>query len=78
VHQDDGYFDERIAAKYDEADDEEFDPEVIDQTVGFLADLAGVGRALEFGIGTGRIALRSRGAVCRCTGSTCRSRWSRS
>ena len=57
MHQDDGFFDERIAAKYDEADDEEFDPEVIDQTVGFLADLAGEGRALEFGIGTGRIAL---------------------
>jgi SAM-dependent methyltransferase len=57
VHQDDGYFDERIAAKYDEDDGEEFDPEVIDQTVGFLADLARGGRALEFGIGTGRIAL---------------------
>jgi len=56
VH-DDGYFDEQIAARYDESDDEEFDPEVIDQTVDFLADLAGSGRALEFGIGTGRIAL---------------------
>jgi SAM-dependent methyltransferase len=56
VH-DDGYFDEQIAAKYDESDDEEFDPEIIDQTVDFLADLAGSGRALEFGIGTGRIAL---------------------
>ena len=57
MQQDDGYFDERIAAKYDEADGEEFDPEVIDQTVGFLADLAGRRRALELGIGTGRIAL---------------------
>ena len=57
MHQDDGYFGEDIAAKYDEADDEEFDPEVIDQTVDFLADLAGSGRALELGIGTGRIAL---------------------
>jgi SAM-dependent methyltransferase len=56
VH-DDGYFDEQIAATYDESDDEEFDPEVIDQTVDFLADLAGSGRALEFGIGTGRIAV---------------------
>jgi len=56
VH-DDGYFDERIAARYDESDDEEFGLEVIDQTVDFLADLAGSGRALEFGIGTGRIAL---------------------
>ena len=57
MHQDDDHFDERIAATYDEADGEEFDPDVIDQTVGFLADLAGRGRALEFGIGTGRIAL---------------------
>jgi SAM-dependent methyltransferase len=57
VPRDDGYFDERVAAKYDEADDEEFDPEVIDQTVDFLADLAGRGRALELGIGTGRVAL---------------------
>ncbi len=55
--QDDDYFGEEIAAKYDEADDEEFEPEVIDQTVDFLADLAGSGRALELGIGTGRIAL---------------------
>ena len=54
---DDGYFDERIAAKYDETDDEEFDRDVIDQTVDFLADLAGSGRALELGIGTGRVAL---------------------
>ena len=54
---DDGYFDEQIAARYDESDDEEFDPEVIDQTVDFLADLAGSGRALEFAVGTGRIAL---------------------
>jgi SAM-dependent methyltransferase len=56
VH-DDGYFDERIAAKYDESDDEEFEPEVIEQSVDFLAGLAGTGRALELGIGTGRIAL---------------------
>lgn len=54
---DDGHFDDRIAARYDESDGEEFDPAVIDLTVDFLADLAGGGRALEFGIGTGRIAL---------------------
>jgi SAM-dependent methyltransferase len=55
VH-DDGYFDERIAATYDD-DAEIFDPRVVDPMVDFLADLAGAGRALEFGIGTGRIAL---------------------
>jgi SAM-dependent methyltransferase len=54
VH-DDGYFDERAAAKYDESD--MFDPAVVDPVVDLLADLAGKGRALELGIGTGRIAL---------------------
>ena len=52
---DDGYFDERAAAKYDESD--MFDPAVVDPVVDLLADLAGKGRALELGIGTGRIAL---------------------
>jgi len=54
---DDGFFDEREAAKYDQSHGEEFDPAVIHATVDFLADLAGRGRALELGIGTGRIAL---------------------
>ena len=57
MQEDDGYFDERIAATYDGSDGEEFDPEVIGRTVDFLAELAGSGRALEFGIGTGRIAV---------------------
>ena len=34
-----------------------FDSAVLDPAVDFLADLAGVGGALELGIGTGRIAL---------------------
>lgn len=34
-----------------------FSSEVVDQTVDFLAELADGGRALEFAIGTGRIAL---------------------
>ncbi len=34
-----------------------FDPEVVEPAVDFLAALAGNGRALELGIGTGRIAL---------------------
>lgn len=53
---DDGYFGERIAATYDD-DAAMFDPQVVDPAVDFLVDLAGGGRALEFGIGTGRIAL---------------------
>ena len=54
---DDGYFDERVAARYDESAAEMFDPAVLDPAVDFLAALAGSGRALELGIGTGRIAL---------------------
>lgn len=53
----DGYFDERVAARYDESAAEMFDPAVISPTVDFLAVLAGQGRALELGIGTGRIAI---------------------
>ena len=54
---DDGYFGERVAARYDQSSGEEFDPAVIEATVDFLIGLAGSGRALELGIGTGRIAL---------------------
>jgi SAM-dependent methyltransferase len=54
---DDGYFDERVAARYDRPDGEEFDPAVIETIVDFLVERAGAGRALELGIGTGRIAL---------------------
>lgn len=54
---DDGYFDERIAARYDETSGEMFDPSVVDPAVDFLVDQAGSGRALELAIGTGRIAL---------------------
>jgi SAM-dependent methyltransferase len=57
VHGDDGYFDERIAARYDESSAEMFDPESVDPVVDLLVELAAGGRALELGIGTGRIAL---------------------
>jgi SAM-dependent methyltransferase len=50
-------FGEDIAAGYDDPDDPMFAPEAIDPVVDFLASLAGGGRALELGIGTGRIAL---------------------
>ena len=56
---DDGYFDERVAARYDESDEISgmFDSAVIDPAVDLLVELARSGRALELGIGTGRIAL---------------------
>jgi SAM-dependent methyltransferase len=54
---DDGYFDERVAARYDESAAERFDPAVVVPAIDFLVELAGSGRALELGVGTGRIAL---------------------
>jgi SAM-dependent methyltransferase len=54
---DDGHFDEPVAATYDEDSDAMFAPAVVNPTVDFLAALADGGRALELGIGTGRIAL---------------------
>ena len=57
MQDDDGHFNERIAASYDESSADMFDPAVLDPAVDFLVELAGSGRALELGIGTGRIAL---------------------
>ena len=54
---DDGYFDERIAATFDDDYDHQNDPAVLQPIVDFLGELAGDGRALELGSGTGRIAL---------------------
>ena len=54
---DEGYFGERVAARYDDVSWSMFDPALIAATVGFLAELAGDGGALEFAIGTGRIAV---------------------
>ena len=48
---------ESIAADYDDPDDEMFGAELLDRTVAFLADHARGGPALEFAIGTGRVAL---------------------
>ena len=56
VH-DDGYFGEGVAARYDDDAADMYDPAVLEPAVDFLAGLAGDGRALEFGVGTGRIAL---------------------
>jgi hypothetical protein len=57
VGADEGYFGERVAARYDDLSWSMFDPAVIGPTVDMLAELAGDGGALEFAIGTGRIAL---------------------
>jgi SAM-dependent methyltransferase len=54
----DGYFGERVARTYDDPTGGEFDPHVVGETADLLAGLAGPGGcALEFAIGTGRVAL---------------------
>jgi SAM-dependent methyltransferase len=54
---DEGYFGERVAARYDDASWSMFDPAVVGPAVDMLAELAGDGAVLEFALGTGRIAL---------------------
>jgi SAM-dependent methyltransferase len=51
------HFDEWIAGRYETLWPELFEPALVESTVSFLAALAGSGAALEFGIGTGRIAV---------------------
>ena len=51
------YFGEDVAAHYDESTGSEFDPDVLAATVDVLVELAGDGAALEFAVGTGRVAL---------------------
>ena len=53
----DGYFGEPVAARYDQSVADMSGPAVVNPAVGFLAELAGGGPALELGVGTGRIAL---------------------
>lgn len=50
-------WDEETAQRYDAGSAEMFAPEVLDPTVDFLARLAGDGAALEFAVGTGRVAV---------------------
>src|SRR5436309_1294188 len=73
MNDEDGYFGEDVAATYDDGFEGHFDPAAIEVTADALAGLAGSaaspgrgrpapasgrrGRALEFAIGTGRIAL---------------------
>ncbi|MCL4869060.1 MAG: class I SAM-dependent methyltransferase [Anaerolineae bacterium] len=50
-------FNEQVAAHYDEDSNAMYRSDLLQPTVDFLAALAGDGAALEFGIGTGRVAL---------------------
>ena len=51
------HFDEWTARNYSRLWPEVFHPDVLDQAVEFLAELAAAGPALEFGVGTGRVAI---------------------
>ena len=51
------HFDVWVAQRYQVLWAHLFDPQVVEPAVSFLAELAGDGRALELGIGTGRLAL---------------------
>ena len=62
------YFSGRVAEQYDERYVAYSDPAVIDPMVDFLTELVGEGRALELGIGTGRIALPLRQRGVRVSG----------
>lgn len=53
----DNYFDGEVAARYDSGVASAFDAELLRVTVDRLAELANDGHALEFAIGTGRVAL---------------------
>jgi methyltransferase family protein len=52
-----GFFGEDVASVYDDHAAGMNDPAVVAPVVDLLAELAGDGAALEFGVGTGRIAL---------------------
>ncbi|MGP4110891.1 class I SAM-dependent DNA methyltransferase [Streptomyces sp. 4N509B] len=53
----DGYFGESVAARYDDDTAALSRPEVVGPMADLLEELAGGGRALELGVGTGRVAL---------------------
>lgn len=51
------YFDAAVASSYDSDSDGMFDAREVEAQVDLLYELVGEGRALEFAIGTGRVAL---------------------
>jgi len=57
MHAPHDYFDEPVAATYDDDSTDEFSAATIAATVDVLAALAGAGSALELAVGTGRIAV---------------------
>lgn len=61
-------WDDQAAAEYDTPGEGMFAPEVLEPTIEVLRDLAAGGPALEFAIGTGRVAIPLRAAGVEVTG----------
>lgn len=55
-------WDEQTAQAYDTPGQGMFAPEVLEPTIALLAELAAGGRAVEFAVGTGRVAIPLREA----------------
>jgi SAM-dependent methyltransferase len=53
----DNHFDGWVASSYDAHEADMFEPDALDPMLDVLTELAGAGRALEFAVGTGRVAL---------------------
>lgn len=62
------HFGEDVAARYDDTHTSRSAPDVVGPTVDVLAELAGDGAALEFAVGTGRVALPLAARVVRVSG----------
>src|SRR3954468_17718715 len=62
------WFDEEIAATYDEDSADRFDPATLGPTVDLLAGLVGDGRPLERAIGTGRVPVPLTGRGVEVSG----------
>ena len=68
-------WDEETAKSYDTPGTGMFAPEVLGPTVDRLLQLAGEGPALEFAIGTGRVALPLRQRGIPVAGTNSRQPW---
>lgn len=64
----DSHLDPVVAAAYDDSSHEQFSSELIGVAVKFLSDLATNGSAVEFAVGTGRLALPLAEAGVRVSG----------
>ena len=68
-------WDREIAEIYDETYAAQFDLSVLETMLDLLSALAQGGPALEFAVGTGRVARRSASETSRCKGSKSPHRW---